>query len=55
MVDRATVHPSLDIALYLFGGGLGGVGHGAYEAAISGKLLVATFPDPVHRGLLSMA
>ena len=46
MVDRATVHPSLDIALYLFGGGLGGVGHGAYEAALAGKPLVATLPDP---------
>jgi glycosyltransferase involved in cell wall biosynthesis len=53
MVDRATVHPWLDIALYLFGGGLGGVGHGAYEAAISGNPLVATLPDPAHRGLLS--
>ena len=44
--DLGTVYASLDIALCLFGGGLGGVGRGAYEAAITGKPLVATLPDP---------
>ncbi len=44
--DLATVYASLDIALCLFGGGLEGVGRPAYEAAIAGKPLVATLPDP---------
>ena len=34
------------MALCLFGGELGGVGRAAYEAAVSGKPLVATVPDP---------
>lgn len=37
---------ALDIALCLFGGGLGGAGRAAYEAAVAGKPLVATLPDP---------
>lgn len=44
--NLATAYASLDIALCLFGGGLGGVGRGAHEAAIAGKPLVATLPDP---------
>ncbi len=44
----ATVYASLDIALCLFGGELGGVGRAAYEAAVSGKPLVATVPDPTR-------
>ena len=42
----AAVYASLDVALCLFGGELGGVGRAAYEAAVSGKPLVATVPDP---------
>lgn len=42
----ATVYGALDVALCLFGGALGGVGRAAYEAAIAGKPLVATMPDP---------
>jgi glycosyltransferase involved in cell wall biosynthesis len=42
----ATVYAALDVALCLFGGELGGVGRAAYEAAVSGKPLVATVPDP---------
>ena len=42
----AAVYGSLDVALCLFGGELGGVGRAAYEAAVSGKPLVATVPDP---------
>ena len=42
----ATVYAALDVALCLFGGALGGVGRAAYEAAIAGKPLVATMPDP---------
>ncbi len=44
--NLAAVYSSMDIALCLFGGGLGGVGRGAYEAAMAGKALVATLPDP---------
>ena len=44
----ATVYASLDVALCLFGGELGGVGRAAYEAAVSGKPLVATVPDPTR-------
>ena len=42
----ATVYAALEVALCLFGGALGGVGRAAYEAAIAGKPLVATLPDP---------
>jgi glycosyltransferase involved in cell wall biosynthesis len=42
----ATVYAALDVALCLFGGGLGGVGRAAYEAAIAARPLVATLPDP---------
>jgi glycosyltransferase involved in cell wall biosynthesis len=44
----AMVYAALDTALCLFGGELGGVGRAAYEAAVAGKPLVATLPDPVH-------
>ena len=44
----ATVYAALDVALCLFGGELGGVGRAAYEAAVSGKPLVATVPDPTR-------
>ncbi|MEO8205304.1 MAG: glycosyltransferase family 4 protein [Chthoniobacterales bacterium] len=40
------VYSSIDIALCLFGEGLGGVGRTAYEAALCGKALVATIPEP---------
>ena len=43
--DLAAAYAALDVALCLFGAGLGGVGRGAYEAAISGRALVATLPD----------
>ena len=43
-----TVYGALDVALCLFGGELGGVGRAAYEAAVSGKPLVATVPDPTR-------
>lgn len=46
--ELATVYASLDVALCLFGGELGGVGRAAYEAAVSGKPLVATVPDPTR-------
>lgn len=42
----ALVYAAFDVALCLFGGGLGGVGRAAYEAGLSGKPLVATLPDP---------
>ena len=42
----AMVYAALDTALCLFGGELGGVGRAAYEAAVAGKPLVATLPDP---------
>ena len=44
----ATVYAAFDVALCLFGGALGGVGRAAYEAALAGKPLVATLPDPRH-------
>ena len=44
----ATVYAALDVALCLFGGELGGVGRAAYEAAVAGKPLVATVPDPTR-------
>ena len=44
----AAVYAALDVALCLFGGELGGVGRAAYEAAVSGKPLVATVPDPTR-------
>ena len=44
----AAVYASLDVALCLFGGELGGVGRAAYEAAVSGRPLVATVPDPTR-------
>ena len=43
-----TVYGALDVALCLFGGELGGVGRAAYEAAVSGRPLVATVPDPTR-------
>ena len=42
------VYGALDVALCLFGGELGGVGRAAYEAAVSGRPLVATVPDPAR-------
>jgi glycosyltransferase involved in cell wall biosynthesis len=42
----ASIYAALDIALCLYGASLGGVGRGAYEAAIAGKPLIATLPDP---------
>lgn len=42
--DLSTIYGALDIALCLFGAGLGGVGRSAYEAAIAGRALVATLP-----------
>lgn len=42
----ALVYAAFDVALCLFGGGLGGVGRAAYEAGLSGKPLVATLPNP---------
>ena len=44
----AAVYAALDVALCLFGGELGGVGRAAYEAAVSGRPLVATVPDPAR-------
>lgn len=44
--DLAATYGVFDIALCLFGGGLGGVGRAAYEAALSGTPLVATMPNP---------
>ena len=44
----AAVYAALDVALCLFGGELGGVGRAAYEAAVSGKPLLATVPDPTR-------
>ena len=44
--DLAATYGGFDIALCLFGGGLGGVGRAAYEAALSGTPLLATLPDP---------
>ena len=44
----AAVYAALDVALCLFGGELGGVGRAAYEAAVAGKPLVATVPDPTR-------
>ena len=44
----AAMYASLDVALCLFGGELGGVGRAAYEAAVSGRPLVATVPDPTR-------
>lgn len=44
----ATVYAAVDVALCLFGGELGGVGRAAYEAAIAGKPLIATVPDPTR-------
>ncbi|MEO6054906.1 MAG: glycosyltransferase family 4 protein [Chthoniobacterales bacterium] len=40
------VYSAIDIALCLFGEGLGGVGRTAYEASLCGKALVATLPNP---------
>jgi len=42
--DLAATYGSIDVALCLFGAGLGGVGRAAYEAAIAGRPLVATLP-----------
>jgi glycosyltransferase involved in cell wall biosynthesis len=42
----ALVYAALDVALCLFAGELGGVGRAAYEAAVAGKPLVATLPNP---------
>lgn len=42
----ARVYGSLDVALCLFGGALGGVGRAAYEAAAAAKPLIATLPNP---------
>lgn len=44
--ELSTVYGALDIALCLFGEGLGGVGRAAFEAAVAGKPLIATLPDP---------
>jgi len=44
--ELSLVYGSLDIALCLFGGNLGGVGRAAFEAALAGKPLIATLPDP---------
>ena len=48
----AMAYAALDTALCLFGGELGGVGRAAYEAAVAGKPLVATLPDPQHSATL---
>ena len=40
------VYGAIDIGLCMFGEHLGGVGRGAHEAALAGKPLVATLPDP---------
>lgn len=48
----AQVYASLDVALCIFGGGLGGVGRAAYEAAVSGTPLIATLPDPKNSATL---
>jgi len=42
--DLATAYGALDIALCLFGAGLGGLGRAAYEAALAGRALIATLP-----------
>lgn len=42
--DLSTIYGALDVALCLFGAGLGGVGRAAYEACICGRPLVATLP-----------
>lgn len=44
--DLSTVYAALDIAFCLFSNRLGGVGRAAYEAALAGKPLIATLPDP---------
>lgn len=44
----ATVYGALDVALCLFGGELGGVGRAAYEAALAGRPLIASVPDPTR-------
>lgn len=44
--DLSTVYAALDIAFCLFSSRLGGVGRAAYEAALAGKPLIATLPDP---------
>lgn len=44
----AYVYAALDVALCLFAEGLGGAGRAAYEAALAGKPLIATLPDPNH-------
>jgi len=52
VTNLANVYASLDVALCLFGGGLGGVGRAAYEAAVSGTALIATLPDPKNSATL---
>ena len=44
--ELSAVYGALDIALCLFSQRLGGVGRAAYEAALAGRPLVATLPDP---------
>lgn len=46
--NLAAVYGAFDVALCLFGGALGGVGRAAYEAALAGKPLIATLPDPLN-------
>ena len=40
------VYGAMDITLCIFGKHLGGVGRQAYEAALAGKPLIATLPNP---------
>ena len=42
--DLSAAYGALDVALCLFGAGLGGVGRAAYESALAGRALVATLP-----------
>ncbi|MDD9947420.1 MAG: glycosyltransferase family 4 protein [Myxococcales bacterium] len=42
--DQVAVYAALDVALCLFGEGLGGIGRTAFEAAALGKPVVATLP-----------
>jgi len=44
--DTSLIYGALDIALCFFGRYLGGVGRQAYEAAMAGKPLIATMPNP---------
>jgi len=50
--DLALVYGAFDVALCLFGGGLGGVGRAAFEAGLAAKPLVATLPDPKNSSTL---